>query len=420
MQLDKQAQAIMLLTVAFGKKASGAAKPLSNREWGRFAGWLREQDLQPSFLLEGDLQEVLAGWQGVDNAIPLTRLEQLLDRGGALGLVLEKWQRAGLWTLTRSDPDYPGRLKQRLKEQSPPVLFGCGDRRLLNQGGMAVVGSRNADEAALDVTRKLGAEIARQGRSVVSGGARGVDQAAMIGALEKEGTAVGVLADSLLRAATSALYRPYLRSSNLVIVSPYNPEAGFNVGNAMARNRCIYCLADQAMVISSDLDKGGTWQGATEALQARWVPLWAMTGGKASGNAELIRRGAEPWETGDFGQLSGEPTAKPVAAESERSDQEVLTGGSYAMTTAVGTPSAGGSFYDLFMSHLDALTSEEALQVDDICKRLNLKKSQVSAWLEEGIRERRVRKLLKPVRYQYAGQEGAQKQLSLPVGAAGK
>ena len=325
MQLDKQAQAIMLLTVAFGKKASGAAKPLSNREWGKFAGWLREHDLQPSFLLEGDLQDVLAGWHGVDNSIPLTRLEQLLDRGGALGLVLEKWQRAGLWTMTRSDPDYPARLKQRLKEQSPPVLFGCGDRRLLNQGGMAVVGSRNADEAALDITRKLGAEIARQGRSVVSGGARGVDQAAMIGALEKEGTAVGVLADSLLRAATSAMYRPYLRSSNLVVVSPYNPEAGFNVGNAMARNRCVYCLADQAMVISSDLDKGGTWQGATEALQARWVPLWAMTGGKASGNAELIKRGAKPWEAGDFGQLFGEPAAKPVAAESGTPDQEVLT-----------------------------------------------------------------------------------------------
>ena len=173
MQLDSQAQAIMLLTVAFGKTVSGAAKPLSNREWGRFASWLRDHQLQPSFLLEGNLEEVLADWQGVDNAVPLKRLAELLSRGGALGLALEKWQRAGLWVMTRSDPDYPGALKQRLKEQSPPVLFGCGNRRLPSQGGVAVVGSRNATGTDLDVTRRLGAEVAEQGLSIVSGGAPG-------------------------------------------------------------------------------------------------------------------------------------------------------------------------------------------------------------------------------------------------------
>ena len=112
----------------------------------------------------------------------------------------------------------------------------------------------------------------------------------MLGALEREGTAVGVLADSLLRAATSAMYRQYLTAHNLTLVSPFNPEAGFNVGNAMARNRYIYCLVDRAVVISSSLNKGGTWHGAIEAMQAQWVPLWVMTGAKeGSGNPELIR-----------------------------------------------------------------------------------------------------------------------------------
>ena len=54
--------------------------------------------------------------------------------------------------------------------------------------------------------------------------------------LGREGTAAGVLADSLLRAATSAFYRKHLTAANLVFVSPLNPEAGFNVGNAMGRN----------------------------------------------------------------------------------------------------------------------------------------------------------------------------------------
>ena len=173
MQVDSQAQAIMLLTVAFGKSAHAEAKPLSGKEWGKFAGWLKERELQPSFLLEGNLGEILTDWKGMDPAITLDRLDQLLGRGGALALALEKWQRAGLWVLTRSDSDYPGSLKQRLKAQSPPVLFGCGDRRLLNQGGVAVVGSRKATEDDLGITSELGAEIASRGQSVVSGGARG-------------------------------------------------------------------------------------------------------------------------------------------------------------------------------------------------------------------------------------------------------
>ena len=414
MQLDSQAQAIMLLTVAFGKAVPHVAKPLSNREWGRFAAWLREHELQPSFLLEGNLEEVLVEWQGLDNAIPLARISELLGRGGALGLALEKWQRAGLWVMTRSDPDYPGVLKQRLKEHSPPVLFGCGNRRLLNQGGVAVVGSRNATATDLDVTRKLGAEVAAQGQSIVSGGARGVDQAAMLGALEREGTAVGVLADSLLRSATSALYRKYLTASNLLLVSPYNPEAGFNVGNAMARNRCIYCLADQAVVISSDLDKGGTWQGATEALQAQWIPVWAMTGGHGSGNPELVKRGASPWEAGGFAQLFADQTAE-ARRMTAREEEDLSRAGSHDMPVAKRPSSAGNEFYDLFLSHLEVLTSNEPLKAGDISERLDLKKTQTVAWLEQGVREKKVHKINKPVRYRYVSQQTTQEQLDLPV-----
>ena len=45
----------------------------------------------------------------------------------------------------------------------------------------------------------------------------------------------------------------------LVLASPYDPSAGFNVGNAMQRNKFIYALADAALVVNSDLNRGGTW-----------------------------------------------------------------------------------------------------------------------------------------------------------------
>ena len=127
---------------------------------------------------------------------------------------------------------------------------------------------------------------------MISGGARGVDETAMLGALGREGTAVGILADSLLRAATSARFRPSLLNGNLALISPFNPEAGFEVCNAMARNKYIYCLADAAIVIAADREQGGTWHGAVENLKHGWTPLWIKPHpDPASGNAELIRRG---------------------------------------------------------------------------------------------------------------------------------
>ena len=62
------------------------------------------------------------------------------------------------------------------------------------------------------------------------------------------GAVIGVMADSLLKAATSAKWRRGLMDGHVVLVSPFYPEAGFNAGNAMARNKYIYCLASYNFV----------------------------------------------------------------------------------------------------------------------------------------------------------------------------
>ena len=301
MTQSSQAQAMMLLTVSLGKSGNADERPLSAREWSRLAAWLKERGLEPSDLLKGDPKSTLAGW--MDRSVPLSRLERLLDRGGALGLALERWRRAGIWVVARSEPEYPDRLKRRLRLGSPPIFFGCGNKALLDRGGLAVVGSRNASRDDLGFAENLGSAAARQGFSIVSGGARGVDERAMLGALGNDGTAIGVLADSLMRAGTSERFRKHLLAGDLVLVTPFNPEAGFNVGNAMSRNRCIYCLAETAIVISSTSDKGGTWNGALEDLKAAWVPLWVKrTGNESSGNPELVRRGGR-WLPDDLASL---------------------------------------------------------------------------------------------------------------------
>lgn len=69
------------------------------------------------------------------------------------------------------------------------------------------------------------------------------------------GTAVGVLADSLLKTSTLVKWREGLIAGNLVLISPFYPEVRFTVGNAMARNKYIYCLAESAMVVRAGNDR---------------------------------------------------------------------------------------------------------------------------------------------------------------------
>ena len=389
MLLTPQAQAVLLLNVSFGKSDSSGSKPLSNKEWGRLAVWLHDNGLEPSVLLKGDLDALLEGWE--DRKVTRERLRGLLNRGAALGLSLERWERAGLWVLTRSDPDYPERLKRRLGRAAPAALFGCGNKALLERGGIAVVGSRNAGEDGLEFARKLGAEAAAQGCALVSGGARGIDRLAMQGALERDGAALGVLADSLLRSAMAADYRQYILSGGLALISPFNPEARFHVGKAMARNAHIYCLADAAVVVGSEAGKGGTWSGAEENLKHGWVPLWVKPDDTpGSGNPELVRRGAK-W-------LPDAPFPLSQLAEGAR------PGGQDRLPLEPAIPSLrekpepyapapeDGGLYALFLARMTELTAEKPVGIQGIVECLPLQRPQVEDWLQRALDEGRVEK----------------------------
>lgn len=95
--------------------------------------------------------------------------------------------------LSRADKQYPAQLTARLKMDAPNLLYGCGDVDLA-QGGLAVVGPRNAGDSLLAYAGEVGALAAGAGYVIVSGAARGIDRAAMNGALDAGGAAVCVLA----------------------------------------------------------------------------------------------------------------------------------------------------------------------------------------------------------------------------------
>ena len=264
--LSPNTQAILLLTAPLiAGRGTASSDLLSPGEYKRLARHLREIQRQPADLLSPDAAEILRACQPV---IDEGRLQKLLGREFLLSQVIERWQARAIWVVSRADAEYPRRLKTRLREDAPAVLYGCGDMALLETGGLAVVGSRHVDDALIVYTMAVGRLAARAGRTLVSGGAKGIDQAAMRGALEGGGKVCGVLADSLEKTTMNREHRNLLLDGQLVLISPYDPSAGFNVGNAMQRNKLIYALADTSLVVSSDLNKGGTWAGAVEQLDS--------------------------------------------------------------------------------------------------------------------------------------------------------
>ena len=169
--------------------------------------------MRPADLLDNGGRARLAELQSPD--LVAETLEKLLDRGAALGIMAERWTSRGLWVLSRSDDAYPGRLKSYLGQAAPPLLFGAGEPRLLQAGGLAMVGSRDASDEDIEFARSVAAACASQDVPVISGGARGVDLEAMAAGFEAGGKAIGVLPDSLARNAVSARYREGLCPAGL-------------------------------------------------------------------------------------------------------------------------------------------------------------------------------------------------------------
>lgn len=426
--------AVLLLTAHLSGSNDSGVKPLTTEEWGAFASWLLKQRNATPELLLARADDVLRGWS--DPKITTERIKRLLERGSALGLAKDRWAQAGLWWLTRADEDYPVRLKKRLGRSSPAVLYGCGRQTLLRSSGIAVVGSRAASERDLAWTRLFGGAVAEAGYSVVSGGARGVDQAAMFGALDRGGTVVGILADSLLRASSSKMYRSHLRSQGLVLVSPFHPEAGFTVGRAMQRNKYIYCLSDQALVVHSGT-KGGTWEGAIENIKKQWVPIWVRQDSDgALGNAALVnvhpaqgdpqavlqRIRASDQSAASSGQLEDDSfhpsTEQPVVGTA------VSSAGSVSERPEHPSPqelSGRSDLYGHFIRSLRGLLANGSLKTkelrDHYCSQADLETKQLNTWIKRAVAEGEVVEKSDPVHYELPERTSPQEeQLSLPIG----
>lgn len=289
--MTEDTKVILLLCAYLGK--DNECKPLTQTEYTKLTKWLVSVNKRPCDLLDDKITIEAASNTGID----ISRLKFLLNRGFKLSLSVEEWNSNNIWVISRSDKEYPRRFKEHLKHKSPPLLFGCGDMNLLQGGGVSIVGSRNIDSIAETYTVNAARQCVQNELTVVSGGARGVDKIAMTTALKYGGYSIGVVAENLLKNSVSRDYRNFIASGRLLLLSPFHPNSRFSVGNAMSRNKLVYSMADFALIINSEHNKGGTWAGAKEELERlNHRPVFVrMDEHEAIGNRKLLELGASVW-----------------------------------------------------------------------------------------------------------------------------
>lgn len=401
MQISDNTKAILLLTapLIFGKNTN-EVKLLTIREYHQFAIFLNSIKKQPADLLTLELDNILNTYGKLDN----TRIHQLLNRGFLLSQVLDYWQSRNIWVISRADKTYPSNFKNRLKENAPPILYGCGNIELLNIGGLAIVGSRNINNELIEYTMNIANLSATANQMVISGGAKGSDLAAMRGALNAGGAVCGVLSDSLEKAALNAENRLPLQQNRLVLISACDPKSRFTVGNAMARNKYIYALANAGLIINADLNKGGTWAGAIEQLEKyRQIPIYVLlTGQRSDGLNALTNKGALSWQNPQSVQefldiFKAQPpklragiiedlfseTVISTLPENEKSDKNISPDEELFLCVK-----------KLILNNLDKPKKDK-----EIAQLLNVSSTQIKKWLDRLIDENFIIKTGRPAQY---------------------
>ncbi len=265
-------------------------KPLESAEWSKFALRIRDSGLEPKNLSDFSKDELVKKLLIKDEFAQ--RILDLIGRSVSLFIELERYFNIGIKIVTRADKAYPNKLSRNLGNSKPPFFYYAGDINICDDESIGFVGSRNISETDISNVQELVNKANKLGYTIVSGGAKGVDSIATNQSLLNGSAVVEFVADSMIKKIKVANYSKAIRDGRLVVLSAVNPDGGFNVGNAMSRNKFIYTSSKATIVVKTDYNKGGTWAGAIENMRQKWSPVYCVENNRYEGNRALISQGA--------------------------------------------------------------------------------------------------------------------------------
>jgi len=240
---------------------------------------------------------------------------------------MEILQKLGARVVSRWDDDYPSNLKEIY---DPPALFFMrGDITSEDSRAVAVVGARNATRYGLDMTEQISRDLVRQGITLVSGLARGIDTACHTAALKGGGRTIGVLGCGLevsYPRENRDLIEEIVRAG--AVISEFRPGVAPLATNFYRRNRIVSGLSKGVLVVEAARNSGSLITAAHALDQNRDV--FAVPGNvmnkRSSGPHHLLKQGAGLVESADdivqalFAPLPAKPQPSLFEAPGEGED----------------------------------------------------------------------------------------------------
>ena len=221
----------------------------------------------------------------------LVRIRQDVNLEGLLTGI----QKQGIQVITWDDPIYPRRLKDI--DQPPPVLYMRGTIKMEDEWSVSIVGTRRATAYGRQIAEELAAYLSRNGITVVSGLARGIDSFAHQATIRAGGRTLAVLGSGVDR-----IYPPeHVRLAeeiveNGALLSDYPLGTPPDSINFPPRNRIISGLSLATVVVEAGETSGAIITATFAVEQGRDV--FAVPGNihavQSKGTNNLIQQGARP------------------------------------------------------------------------------------------------------------------------------
>lgn len=293
----------------------------------------------------------------VERTIAL-RAELNLDREMA------RLEKLGIRLLVQGGPEYPARLAET--EGAPPLLYCKGSLTEKDDLALAVVGTRQATAYGKQATGQICGELTRNGMTIISGLAKGIDTIAHQTALEAGGRTVAVMGcgvDIIYPTENRALAQQIIE--NGALLSEYPPGTQPEAQNFPPRNRIVSGMSLGVLVVEAGLKSGALITVGFANEQGRDV--YAVPGNifsrMSDGPNRLIRQGAKAVTCA--GDILEELQLNPMVDEAEireiQGDDEVERALLRLLNNSAGEP-----------LHVDELGRESGLPIAVVSSALTM------------------------------------------------